>query len=221
MGLPENIDALLVKHDITQEALARIAGVTPGSVTGWRKGARPRKEAIARLCSYFKISEDDLVSDHYGLAAKEHGRYAMPPGAKLPSDPKPAYAPLLGRVHAGDAQEPEILDERIPLPKEVADAHPAAYFLQVQGQCMSRVYPEGCYILIDPDRAPQNGSIAVVSIDGSDYVMRRMYRGATTLVLSPESWDEDFEDIVISSSDGHTVEFHGTVVWFQSREEME
>ena len=70
MGLPENIDALLVKHDITQEALARIAGVTPGSVTGWRKGSRPRKEAIARLCDYFNITEDDLISDHYGLAAK-------------------------------------------------------------------------------------------------------------------------------------------------------
>lgn len=86
---------------------------------------------------------------------------------------------------------------------------------------MSKVYPEGCYILIDPDREPQNGSIAVVSIDGEDYVMRRLYRGATTLVLSPESWDDGYEDIVITQDDERTVEFHGTVVWFQSAEEME
>ena len=76
-------------------------------------------------------------------------------------------------------------------------------------------------ILIDPSRAPQNGSVAVVSIDGSDYVMRRMYRGASTLVLSPESWDEGYEDIVVTASDDTTVEFHGTVVWFQPSEEME
>lgn len=86
---------------------------------------------------------------------------------------------------------------------------------------MSRVYPEGCHILIDPEQEPQNGSIAVVSIDGADYVMRRLYRGATTLVLSPDSWDDGFEDIVIKDTDEHTVEFHGTVVWFQSSKEME
>ena len=44
MGIPENIDALLVKFDITQEALARIAGVAPSSVNGWRNGAgRPQE----------------------------------------------------------------------------------------------------------------------------------------------------------------------------------
>lgn len=51
--------------------------------------------------------------------------------------------------------------------------------------------------------------------------MRRMYRGATTLVLSPESREDGFDDIVITSGDDRTVEFHGTAVWFQSSSEME
>lgn len=75
MGLPENLDALLVKHDITQETVARIAGVTPGAVTGWRKGSRPRKDALLRLEKFFGLTEDDLLSDAHGLAAKEHGYY--------------------------------------------------------------------------------------------------------------------------------------------------
>lgn len=221
MGLPENIDALLVKFDINQDALARVAEVSPSSVTRWRKGAQIRRDSLERICKYFGLTEDDLLSDAYGLAAKEHGAEKLPSGALMPSQSEVAYAPLLGRVHAGDAQEPDVLDERIPLPAEVYDAHPSAYFLQVEGQCMSRVYPEGCHILIDPSQEPRNGSIAVVSIDGSDYVMRRLYRGATTLVLSPDSWEDGFEDIVIRDSDDHTVEFHGTVVWFQSAKEME
>ena len=104
MGLPENIDALLVKHDLTQEALARIAGVTPGSVTGWRKGARPRHDAIANICEYFGITEDDLLSDKYGLAAKEHGEIqTLPKGAMSVYTSGEATVPLLtlGRVHAG------------------------------------------------------------------------------------------------------------------------
>lgn len=178
-----------------------------------------RKEPLDRICKHFGLSEDDLLSSSVGLAAKEHG-YTVP-GAipAVPSDV--AYAPLLGRVHAGDAQEPDVLDDRIPLPAEVYDSHPRAYFLQVEGQCMSRVYPEGCHILIDPEQEPANGSIAVVSIDGADYVMRRLYRGADTLVLSPDSWEDGFTDIVVRDGDGHSVEFHGTVVWFQSSREME
>lgn len=223
MGLPENIDALLVKYDITPATLAKIADVSTATVSRWRSGSTTiRTENLAKICRHFHLSEDDILSTAAGLAAKEHGRYAMPSGAMMPDpEPLPAYAPLLGRVHAGDAQEPDVLDEQIPVPYEVHRNHSRGYFLQVEGSCMNRVYPEGCYILIDPDRAPQNGSIAVVSIDGSDYVMRRMYRGATTLVLSPESWDEGYEDIVITSSDERTVEFHGTVVWFQPSAEME
>lgn len=223
MGIPENIDALLTKYDIQQSTLAGIAGVTPATVSRWRGGTTNiRTENLDRICNHFGLTHDDILSTVAGLAAKEHGRYPLPPGAIAPDpEPRPAYAPLLGRVHAGDAQEPDVLDESIPIPYEIHERHPRGYFLQVEGTCMSKVYPEGCYILIDPDRTPQNGSVAVVSIDGADYVMRRMYRGASTLVLSPESWDEGYEDIVITSADERTVEFHGTVVWYQPSAEME
>lgn len=221
MGIPENIDALLVKFDITQEALARIAGVAPSSVNGWRNGAVPRKNAIEKMCHALEITRDDIMSDEFGLAAKEHGRYAIPSNAKHPSDPRPAYAPLLGRVHAGDACEPDVIDDRIPVPYEVREAHPDGYFLEVEGNCMSRVYPEGCHIYIDPHQQPRNGSVAVVSIDGADYVMRRLYNTGRTVVLSPDSWDDCYEDIVLTGDDERTVEYVGTVVWFQPSEEME
>ena len=219
MGIPENIDALLVKFDITQEALARIAGVAPSSVNGWRNGAVPRKNAIERMCQALEITRDDIMSDEFGLAAKEHGR--VPSGAKLPTEPRPAYAPLLGRVHAGDACEPDVIDDRIPIPYEVRVAHPHGYFLEVEGDCMSRVYPEGCHIYIDPAQQPRNASVAVVSIDGADYVMRRLYNTGRTIVLSPDSWSDRYEDIVITAEDERTVEYVGTVVWFQPAEEME
>ena len=101
------------------------------------------------------------------------------------------------------------------------EAHPRGYFLEVEGGCMSRVYPEGCHIYIDPAQQPRNGSVAVVSIDGADYVMRRLYNTGRTVVLSPDSWDDCYEDIVITVEDGRTVEYVGTVVWFQPAEEME
>lgn len=221
MGIPENIDALLVKFDLKPESLARIAGVSTATVSRWRTGQTDniRKANLERICEQLELSPDDILSSSAGLAAKEHGR--VPSGAKLPSDPRPAYAPLLGRVHAGDACEPDVIDDRIPIPYEVRSAHPDGYFLEVEGNCMSRVYPEGCHIYIDPCRQPVNGSVAVVSIDGADYVMRRLYNTGRTIVLSPDSWDDSYEDIVITGEDERTVEYVGTVVWFQPAEEME
>ena len=212
MSINSNIRQLREAAGLTQEQLAEKAGVARSTVTQWENGwSNPRMGMVRKLAGILGVSTADIVYE----------ADSVPKNAKKPATPKPAYAPLLGRVHAGAAQEPDILDESIPVPYEVRERHPDAYFLQVEGNCMSKVYPEGCYILIDPSRAPQNGSVAVVSIDGSDYVMRRMYRGASTLVLSPESWDEGYEDIVITSADERTVEFHGTVVWFQPSEEME
>lgn len=220
MGLPENIDALLVKHDLTQEALARIAGVTPGSVTGWRKGSRPRKEAISRLCEYFNISEDDLISNHYGLAAKEHGRYAMPDGA-MPMVPSSATVPLLtiGRVHAGAMTDEEEVAHRVEVPASVCENHPRAFALEVEGDCMDRVIPEGSHVLVDPDREPGNGSIAVVETESYSAVMRRWYRGSSTLMLTADSHAEQ-EDMVFGPEDG-PVRVVGTVVWWQAPREME
>lgn len=221
MGVPENIDALLVKFDITQDHLARVAGVTPGAVTGWRKGSVPRDEAVENICTHFNIEKDDILSDRYGLAAKEHGTVPkLPPNAILPKASRPARLPLRGRVHAGNPGEPDVIEDTVELPASIADAHPQGYFLAVEGDCMDKVYPEGCYILIDPDREPQNGSIAVVSIDGADYVMRRMLRTENTIVLSPESWNPVHKDVIITADSDHTVELVGTVVWFQASKEM-
>lgn len=217
MGIRENIIELRDRYGITQDELAKIANVSRSAVAQWEGGfTEPRMGAIQLIADHFNIKKSNIIEEG---GMWDDGR---PAGAiDQNHDPLPAYAPLLGRVHAGDAQEPDVLEQQIPVPYEVHRNHPRGYFLQVEGNCMSRVYPEGCYILIDPDRTPQNGSVAVVSIDGADYVMRRMYRGATTLVLSPESWDEGYEDIVITSQDERTVEFHGTVVWYQPSAEME
>lgn len=215
MGIRENIIELRKRERITQEELAKIAKVSRGAVSQWEGGfSEPRMGAIQNIADHFGITKSSLIEDN-GLSL------VAPNGAIKAIASEPAYAPLLGRVHAGKAQEPDVLHDAVPLPYEIIKRHPQGYFLQVEGDCMDRVYPEGCYILIDPEQRPSNGSIAVVSIDGADYVMRRLYRGANTLILSPDSHNAEYVDMVFAATTEHTVEFHGTVVWFQSSKEME
>lgn len=217
MGIKENIVELRKREKLTQEEFAKIAGVSRGAVAQWESGfSEPRMGPIQKLADHFGISKSDIIEDG-GM----FGKFTMVNGAIKPTTAKPAYAPLLGRVHAGKAQEPDVLQDAVPVPYEIIHRHPQGYFLQVEGDCMDKVYPEGCYILIDPEQRPSNGSIAVVSIDGADYVMRRLYRGANTLILSPDSSNAEHVDMVFGAATEHTVEFHGTVVWFQASKELE
>lgn len=212
MGISANIKRMRLDEGLTQEQLAEKLGVTRSTVTQWETGwSQPRMGAISKLASVFGVSVSEMVED----------RSNPPKGAIFPTASPRATAPLLGRVHAGSAQEPEVLEDEIELPHGIRTAHPNAYFLQVEGDCMDKVYPEGCYILVDPDREPASGSIAAVAIDGCDAVMRRLLRTPSTMVLAPESTNPEHEDIVITASDEHSVELIGTVVWFQASREME
>lgn len=215
MGISDNIKRLRLVNDWTQEQLAEKVGVTRATVTQWETGwSQPRMGKVEKLAAAFGVSVSTIVDE----APQSRN---LPPNAIAPRVVPTAWAPLRGSVHAGNAQEPGIADEElVALPSTVADAHPRAFFLKVEGDCMNKVYPEGCLILVDPDCTPVNGSIAAVSIDGADYVMRRMLRTPSTMVLSPESHNPEHADIVITADEDHVVELVGTVVWFQSASEM-
>lgn len=200
-----------LRGDISQREFAEKLGMTQQNYANYENGKQGMKsDLIALICELFGCTAEWLLC----LDNK-------PSNALQPTAIRRAYLPLLGRVHAGDAQEPDVIDSHIPVPYEVWENHQNGYLLEVEGSCMNKVYPEGCYVLVDPIKQPSNGSIAVVKINDDDYVMRRMYRGANTLILSPESFDDSYTDIVISNDDETCIQLVGTVVWYQSKEEME
>ena len=208
MPVSTNIKRYREAKDLTQEQLAEGLGVARSTVTQWENGwSSPRMGMVQKIAAFFGVSTADIVSDSAQIFT---GVMEM------------AQVPLLGKVHAGKPTEPDEFEgERVDIPKFLVDADPDTYACKAEGDCMNRVYPEGCIIAVSPNRAPQNGSVAVVTIDGRDAVMRRMYKTPDTLVLSPDSFNPDHKDIVITSDDEHTVEFGGKVVWFQASEEME
>lgn len=213
----KNLRALIDEKQLNQSKLAESIGVSPMSVSNWlNRGMVPSMEILELIMELYGLSYDDLLSEQYGYFKKTHGGFDSKGLAA--ANPKPAYAPLYGTVHAGSTNEPELIDDCVPIPYEVFQGHKHGYFLRVVGDCMDKVYPEGCYVFVDPEMAPRSGSIGVVAVDGSDYIMRRLYKGASVLVLSPESHNDCWEDTVIDST--HEVKLIGTVVWFQPAEEL-
>jgi repressor LexA len=204
------IRELMDERDINQVALSRITGVTQPTVSQWFSGERnPPLKRLRTIAEYFGVTVDYLIG------GTEYNFIRMPQTA-----PRKAAAPLVGRVHAGDGSDPDVLDGSVPVPFEVWERHQDAFLLEVEGDCMNLVIPPGCMVLVDPAIEPGSGSLAVVSVDGSDYLVRRVTRGASSLMLSPESTNPAWKDVVVAEGDGHVVELVGTVVWYQPSREL-
>lgn len=126
MAQTEVIRSLMEERDINQAALARIAGVTSGTVSQWFSGSfSPKAEPLQRMAEYFGVTVD------YLLGGSAHHFIRLPHDA-----PRKAHMPLVGRVHAGDGSDPDILDGSVPVPYEVWERHRDAFLLEVEGDCM-------------------------------------------------------------------------------------
>ena len=185
------------------------------AVSQWENDrAVPRMGAVQLIADHFKINKGEIIDDQPVNQVVVGGSLPVYSSGE-------ATAPLLtlGRVHAGGLTDEEEVGERVEVPASVFRHHPRAFALMVEGNCMDRVIPEGSHVLVDPDREPRNGSIAVVETEAYQAVMRRWYRGSSTLMLSADS-NEEQDDLIFGPDDG-PVRVVGTVVWWQAPSEME
>lgn len=216
MSIRQNIIKLRQQYNITQEELAKIAGVSRGAVSQWEGGfSEPRMGAIQKIADYFNILKSNLIEDD-GM------NFSKTTLTKLPISGSTATLPLrtLGKVHAGVMDDDNMCDnEEIQVPERVVLAYPDAFLLRVEGNCMDRVIPEGSHVVVVPHKEPTNGSIVVIHDDAYEAIMRRYYKGSSALMLSPDSYEEEYQDIIVH--DGQEITLIGVVVWWQASEMME
>lgn len=210
MSLQKNIKAFRLKQGLTQAELAAKLGVDRSSVTQWETGVTtPRMKVITKLSTLFNTTPSVLISDSSTLT-------------KLPISGSTATLPLrtLGKVHAGVMDDDAVCDdEEVQVPERVVLAYPDAFLLRVEGNCMDRVIPEGSHVVVAPHKVPTNGSIVVIRDDTYEAIMRRYYKGSSALMLSPDSYEEEYQDIIVH--DGQEITLIGVVVWWQASEMME
>lgn len=211
MSIARNIRAVRTRNNLTQEEFGEIVGVSSMAVSQWETGrAVPRMGAVQKISDYFHISKGSLIDEDSSTLTK------------LPISGSTATLPLrtLGKVHAGVMDDDAICDdEEIQVPERVVLAYPDAFLLRVEGNCMDRVIPEGSHVVVVPHKVPTNGSIVVIRDDTYEAIMRRYYKGSSALMLSPDSYEEEYQDIIVH--DGQEITLIGVVVWWQASEMME
>lgn len=210
MSLSRNIKRLRLSADMTQKELAEKIGVDRSAVTQWETGVSvPRMKALAMIARLFDTTP--------GLLLEDDDATPLPPLHKLTPVASTATLPLrtLGKVHAGVMDDTDTADDTyIQVPAHVLSMYPDAFVLLVEGDCMSHVIPAGSHIVVAPHKEPANGAIVVVRDEAYEAIMRKYYRGSSSLMLSPDSFSDAYEDMIITADED--VSLIGVVVWWQA-----
>lgn len=200
----ENILKLREDSNFSQTELGKRIGKTRSAISQYESGKIvPRMGVIEDLAAVFKVSKSEIIGDS-PLSV---------PGAKPVRGVPTVKVPLVGRVHAGPAGDPDVYedaDELIEIPQSYLDIDPECVAVDFEGDCMIADFGDTTSLIVSPNSPFGNGSIVIVSIDGADYVVRRMEQNARELRLKASN--PAYDDIVIPRDEEHEVEFKGKVL---------
>lgn len=208
MSFATKFAALRSASGMTQDEVAKklVPEMTPQVVSKWEKGSIPRLPVIKQLAAMFGVTVSDLMDDE------------RPIGSILPTS-SGTMVPVLGTAHMESFEDIEDTGFEAEVPSHVVKSHPRAFLIHGFGPCMNKRFPEDALLLVDPDMEPRNGDAVLVEDEDHRALVRVFTRGSSTLMLSPDSWSEDINDIVGSPEDP-PVRLVGVVVWYQAREDL-
>lgn len=201
MDFSERVKKLREDAGLTQEELAAKLGVSRPAVGMWEnKRSRPRLDKMNQLSDLFGVPVSELLGERQVVGTS-------------------AFVPMrtLGSVHMGEMGDEPNPDRMVEVPRHVLEEvnDPDAYVVRMHGACMNRRYPEDCDALISPRSEPTDGAGVIAEYNG-ETICRTYRRGASTVMLSPDSFDPSYRDIVFTDPDSQTVELQGVVRWFQA-----
>ena len=214
-----NLTAFLDSRDLTQESFGRMIGKSQGAVSQWLAGNRePASTTLNKICEVFGLERDDFISERAGFYAKLHGLPDAPAGA-IAAKPSSALVPLLGTTHMGEFEDEGECDRMVEVPASVADAHPGGFCVRADGECMNNRYPSDSVLFVDPNMQPFDGCAVLAETQDYQSIVRKYSRGASALMLSPDSHDCVFEDIIVRADDA-PIMLKGVVVWYQAEKDV-
>lgn len=124
--------------------------------------------------------------------------------------------PLYGSVSAGSLEDPDEVEDLIPIPAEKHRDYPNAFLLKVSGRSMNLTFPDGVFVLVDPCESidyPGEPYVVYSSLDGA--TIKRAYPMANGLQLVPHSSDTTMRTITydFASPSEAEVRVIGRAVW--------
>lgn len=208
MDVSSRLRMLRKDAGMTQQDIADKLDVTRVSVGKWESGiAIPRPKNLEDLAALFGTSVSYLLGEDGPERVESRATSAAVPMRAI------------GVTCMGEGDEQDA-DAVVEVPAGVAERHPGLFVVHGIGSCMDRRFPEDAALGVDPDMEPRTGD-AVLARDEAHGSFVHVYMAGSggTVMLSADSWQEGYEDVVVGPHDP-PVEVLGTVVWWQAYEDV-
>lgn len=170
-----NLKRIMAANGLDGPALSRLIGAEKQSVYSWlHKNSFPSANNLQRLVDALGVTTDDLLAK----GGNTSGMVDMP---------------LYGSIAAGTPIDMMEADGTCPVPAGIAERHPGAFLLRVEGDSMDRVLPNGCYAVVDPCKEVEHdGKPYAVCVNGYAATIKRVRRLAHGFQLVPDSTDPTY-----------------------------
>ena len=157
----------------SENALARLSGVPQPTIHRILAGHSrdPETATLEKLARYYKISLAEIRGEvTANAAAQTASRYNIEHALDIRPVKLISWVQAGRGQSAGDPYKTGDGEKTIYTSKKVG---PRAYALRVRGDSMENpagkpTFPEGCIIVVDPDKTPIPGSFVVVRMDNSE-----------------------------------------------------
>ena len=190
------------KLGLTQEELGNYVGVQKSAIAKYENGRieNLKRSTIEKLSELFGILPSELL------------------GISATSNVMTNTTNVIGVVPAGVPIEAieDIIGE-IEYPSRFEDKE--VFALQIKGDSMNKVLPDGSIGLFEKTDVLENGQIGAILVNGYDATVKKFYRLTDSYVLEPLSFNPDYQTIVIKDGTD-PVSIVGKLLWYCSKESL-
>lgn len=190
------------KLGLTQEELGNYVGVQKSAIAKYENGRieNLKRTTIEKLSELFGILPSELL------------------GISATNNVMSNTTNVIGVVPAGTPLEAieDIIGE-IEYPSRFANKE--VFALQIKGDSMNKVLPDGCIGLFEKTSTLENGEIGAIMVNGDDATVKKFYRLTDSYVLEPLSFNPEQHPLIIK--DGTVpVSAIGKLIWYCSKESI-
>ncbi len=108
----EKLKFLMKEKGLSQADISKIVGLSDASITGWMKGAKPRRKALEKLCNHFKLSLTSMQDNMRDIEFLDFPDFRLTEKDYREEDELTAYDDVFSRIvdtdwNASDLPNPE------------------------------------------------------------------------------------------------------------------
>ena len=190
------------KLGLTQEELGNYVGVQKSAIAKYENGRieNLKRTTIEKLSELFGILPSELL------------------GINAINNIMTNKTNVIGVVPAGTPLEAieDIIGE-IEYPSRFANKQ--VFALQIKGDSMNKVLPDGCIGLFEKTSTLENGEIGAIMVNGDDATVKKFYRLTDSYVLEPVSFNPEQHPLIIKDGTD-PVSVIGKLIWYCSKESV-